>query len=85
MQRGPRIKKKKKKSVGFGDETVLYGLVSDAVKYKDGKETEKEKLESAANVLWHRLGGDGSCFPADWNALPERSARGVAFTWKVRG
>lgn len=54
------------------------------VKYKDGKETEKEKLESAANVLWHRLGGDGGCFPADWNALPERNACGVTFPWKVR-
>lgn len=41
----------KKISVGFDDETVLCGLVSDVVKYKDGKETEKEKLRSAANIL----------------------------------
>lgn len=47
MQRAPRIKinknknnKNKKKSVEFDDETVLYGLVSDVVKYNDGKETE---------------------------------------------
>lgn len=41
------------------------------VKYRDGKETEKQKLESAGNVLWRRLGGDGGCFPADGGALPE--------------
>lgn len=46
---------------------------------------QKEKLESAANVVWRRLGEDGGCFPADWNALPERSACGVTFPWKVRG
>lgn len=23
------------------------------------------------------------CFPADWNALPERSVCGVSFLWKV--
>lgn len=41
----------KKIPVGFDDETVLCDLVSDVVKYKDGKETEKEKLGSAANIL----------------------------------
>lgn len=32
------------------------------VKYKDGKVREKEKLECAANVLRHRLEGDGAVF-----------------------
>lgn len=32
------------------------------VKYKDRKVREKEKLESAANVLRHRFEGDGALF-----------------------
>lgn len=55
------------------------------VNYKDGKVTEKEKLESAANVFRHWLEGDGGCFPGGWNDLPEGSVRGVTFPWKVRG
>lgn len=63
----------------------MCGLVFDVVNYKDGKVTEKEKLESAANVFRHWLEGDGGCFPGGWNDLPEGSMRGVTFPWKVRG
>lgn len=77
-------KKKRKKSVGFDDEIVLCGPVFDVVKYKDDKVREKEKLESAANVLRHRFEGDGGSFPGGWNALPERSMHEITFSWKVR-
>lgn len=60
---------KKKKSGGFDDEIVLCGLASDVVKYKDGKETEKEKSESTANVLWRRLRGKWMLFSSRLECL----------------
>lgn len=47
-----------KQPLGFDDEMDLYGFVSAVVKYKDGKETEKEKSQSAVHVLWCRLAGE---------------------------